>query len=231
MAAGQVFEASKGRMGYSDDDWNLKFYDNCGMPKNSSVQWIEEGKNKFLRFQLDNKHYGECASDRKIRHNAPYWERAELKQISSLTRNAKYQLEFQVRFLEGFSGNRESFWQIHSCAGQSCCRPPVMIKFSEGKLGLSAMDRAGRKSSTYISNVKIEDLIGRWSIFVLEFQTTDTANISLSLNGNNIFSDIPFVIPKCGNPHLKFGIYRPGNAYGNNTAIIDFDEITLNNLQ
>ena len=65
--------------GGNDKDWNLSFYDNCGMPKFDSMQWIEEGGNKFIRFQLRDKDYGGCKSDSLQRHGAPYWERAELK--------------------------------------------------------------------------------------------------------------------------------------------------------
>ena len=90
---------------YSDDDWNLTFYDNCGMPKGDSVRWIEEENNKFIRFQLGDKDYGGCSSDRMRRDGVPYRERAELKQIYTLASNTKYELAFNVRFVEGFSGN------------------------------------------------------------------------------------------------------------------------------
>ena len=70
---------------YSDDDWNLTFYDNCGMPKGDSVSlWKEEGNSNFIRFQLGDKDYGGCSTDRMRRHGAPYWERAELGQSSTL---------------------------------------------------------------------------------------------------------------------------------------------------
>ena len=87
--------------GGNDKDWNVNFYDNCGMPKNDSMQWIEEGGNKFIRFQLRDKDYGQCSTDRAARHGAPYWERAELKQNSKLSPNTKYQVRFKVRFVQG----------------------------------------------------------------------------------------------------------------------------------
>ena len=80
------------------------------MPKGDSMQWIEQEKNKFIRFQLRDKDYGGGSSDRMRRHGAPYWERAELKQSSTLASNTKYELTFKIRFVEGFSGNRETFW-------------------------------------------------------------------------------------------------------------------------
>ena len=54
------------------------------------------GNNKFIRFQLEDKDYGNCGSDRRARHGAPYWERAELKQTTGLNRNLKYELEFNI---------------------------------------------------------------------------------------------------------------------------------------
>ena len=68
----------------TEDDWNLTFYENCSMPKMDSLQWIKEGKNKFIRFRLDDKHYGGCSTDRRARHSAPYWERAEVKQTNRI---------------------------------------------------------------------------------------------------------------------------------------------------
>ena len=32
----------------------------------------------------------------------------------------------------------------------------------------------------------------------------------------------------CFTPHIKFGIYRPGNKNGNKLSIIDFDKINVN---
>jgi len=48
----KVFSGSYGKVLYTDNDWNLDFYDNCGMPKSNSVKWIKGTKNNFIRFQL-----------------------------------------------------------------------------------------------------------------------------------------------------------------------------------
>ena len=78
------YSYSKG-FNYKDRDWNIYFYDNCGFPSNKknnkNLIWINEKNNKFLRFQLSDKQIGKCSSDNKKRNGAPYWERAELKQI------------------------------------------------------------------------------------------------------------------------------------------------------
>ena len=111
----------------NDKDWNVNFYDNCGMPKYDSMRWIEEGGNKFIRFQLRDKDYGQCSTDRAARHGAPYWERAELKQNSKLSPNTKYQVRFKVRFVQGFK-NLTTFFQIHAHNSPCWAYPPIMLK-------------------------------------------------------------------------------------------------------
>ena len=54
------------------------------------------------------------------------------------------------------------------------------------------------------------------------------------MKGNNqiIFKEIPFMPMHWGQPHIKIGIYRPGNKYEpNETSVIDFDEIKVNKIE
>ena len=215
----------------NDKDWNLSFYDNCGMPQSDSIQWIEQGKNKFIRFQLRDKDYGGCSSDRMRRHGAPYWERAELKQSTTLAWNTKYELAFKIRFVEGFSGDRESFWQIHAYNSPCRAKPPIMIKINFGYLILAAQ-REGGGHILHISGIKIWDLIGKWNNVKLNFDTTSSPEISLYLNDKEIFLNVPFWVEECGMPHFKFGIYRPGNEISKNShSIVDFDKIILTKIK
>ena len=208
------------------------------MPRNDSVRWIEKGKRRFLRFQVEDKHYDGCSTDRMVRHGAPYWERAEVKQINSLTKNVKYELKFQVRFVEGYAGNRENFWQMHVTNSPCNIGPAIMIKISDGKLMLAARKnrkskRTGRYSGSnnHYSTVTIDDLLGKWNIVKMLFDTSENPEVSLYLNNKEIFSDIPYRIETCGVPHFKFGIYRPGNkSKKNNRSIVDFDKIKLSLL-
>ena len=82
---GHVFEAAYSRTNHTDDDWNLTFYENCSIPDRDSIKWMEEDKNKFIRFQLRDKDYGGCSTDRTKRNNAPYWERAEVNLYLNIT--------------------------------------------------------------------------------------------------------------------------------------------------
>ena len=201
------------------------------MPRNDSVKWIQEGKNKFIRFQLRDKDYGGWVGDRTVRHNAPYWERAEVRQISGLDKNAKYELGFNVRFVKGFSGDRETFWQMH--AFNSHCKktsPPIMIKISQGGLLLAALKEGGGGHINHYTNLKINDLLGKWSLFKLKFDTSETPVVSLFVDDKEIISSVPYGIESCGTPHFKFGIYRPGRKTrdgGTKLSVIDFDKINL----
>ena len=215
---------------YSDDDWNLTFYDNCGMPTGGSVRWIEEENNKFIRFQLGDKDYGGCRSDRMRRHGAPYWERAELKQSSTLASNTKYELAFNVRFVEGFSGNRERFWQINAYNSPCRAKSPINIEISVGNLTLTALKESG-EYRMFFSGIKISDLIGKWNNVKLNFDTTSSPKFSLYLNDKQVFLNVPFWVEACDKPHFKFGIYRPGNENGIKLSIIDFDKINVKKIK
>ena len=215
----------------NDKDWNLSFYNNCGMPRGDSMQWIEQGENKFIRFQLRDKDYGECSSDRMERSRAPYWERAELKQSSFLDPNTKYELALKTRIVKGFSGDRESFLQMHAHDKPCNAKPPVMIKISDGELLLAAQ-RVGGGHEVHYSGISIGDLIGKWNNVKLNFDTSSDPEISLYLNDKEVFSKIPFWIEACGSAHFKFGIYRPGNVNEiNNHSIADFDKIILTKIK
>ena len=217
-----------GIMSGIDKDWDVGFYSNCQLPKNT-ISTIEENGNKFLRFQLKNMQKGGCSSDRKKRHSAPYWERAELKQSNFLDKNSTYEIRFKIRFLEGFKGSRETFFQIHQSIPNCRTGPTTMLKFSTKRLHLDAK-RNFKHHSNYYSNIQIEELINKWSEFKITYDGKNKI-INVFLNNNLIFKDITFVPLPCGSPHIKFGIYRPGNKNTpNNTSKVDFDEIKVKKI-
>ena len=228
-----------GQLG-NDKDWNISFYANCELP-NNSMQWMEEGENKFVRFQLIDKDYGGCRSDRKAGTFAPYWERAELKQRSKLSKNKKYEVSFNVRFVQGFSqgANKkrslilqgwETFFQIHAWTSPTCYYAPIMLGISGGAVSLFAL-RTKQRHVRHYSNTFVTDLLGAWNDWTFVFDTSPEPKITVFLNDQRIFSNIPFFIPSCGIPHFKFGIYRPGNESGNPHSIVDFDKINLRTIK
>ena len=209
-----------------DADWNVAFSDNCGMPGPGSMSWIEEEGNRYLRFRLNDGDTGRCSSDGKARSHAPYWERAELKQATPLSRNRRYELKFRMRFVEGFAGDRESFWQIHAHTRDCPAKPPVLIRVSGGRLVLYAQ-RSWGGHETHRSERRIGDLIGKWVEMKLTFDTSDDPTIAWRLDGEELLPRTRFWVEPCGKPHFKFGIYRPGNRAGNARSVADFDRIDL----
>lgn len=212
-----------------DKDWNVEFYSNCALSTNT-IKTVKENENKFLRFQLKEFQIGGCSSDRKPRHSAPYWERAELKQRGFLDANSTYEINFKVRFLEGFKGSRETFFQIHQSVPSCRTGPTTMLKFHFKRLRLDAK-RNLIHHSKYYSDINLEKIKNKWSEFKFIYNGGKKI-INVYLNNQIIFKEIPFMPMHCGQPHIKIGIYRPGNKYEPiETSVIDFDEIKVNKIE
>ncbi|MCY3822748.1 MAG: heparin lyase I family protein [Nitrospinae bacterium] len=211
-----------GRTTYQDKDWNIEFYDNCGLPESSSVRWVTEGKETFLRFTLKNKQVGGCGTDGIQRHGAPYWERAEIKQASTLAKNTDYTLTFKVRFVKGFSYPREDFFQMHQSVAGCRVGPPMMFKFSYGHFTPKHWAQPLKRK------VHINEVIGKWVNVKLEVIFTESY-YNLYFNDEKIIDEGDFGVDPCGEPHFKFGVYRPGDeeATGERISILDIDKIQL----
>ena len=211
-----------GKTTYQDKDWNVEFYESCDLPDSNSIRWVTEGNETFLRFTLKNGQVGECSTDAMARHSAPYWERAEIKQTSTLKQDADYALTFKVRFVKGFSYEREDFFQLHQTVQGCKVGPPMMFKFSNGRLTAKHWyERLKRK-------VHINEFIGKWTDVKLEVNFTESY-YNLYFNDEMIIEEGDFSVESCGEPFLKFGIYRPGDegATGERISIVDFDKINL----
>ena len=206
-----------GRTTYQDKDWNLEFYANCDLPDASSIRWVTEGKETFLRFTLKNKQVGGCRTDGIQRHGAPYWERAEIKQASTLAQDADYTLTFRVRFVKGFSYERESFFQIHQYVAGCRVGPPLMVKVQSGFF------RGGHYKA-----IEINQIIGKWIDVRLVFNI-ENRRYDLYFGDKQLMKGGYLSVESCGEPHFKFGIYRPGDeaATGERISVLDIDKIRL----
>jgi len=241
---------------YKDKDWNVYFYDNCVFPsykkENRNLRWIKEKNNKFLRFQLSNKQIGKCSSDNKIRNGAPYWERAELKQVSIFKKNTSYEIKFKVRFIKGFQNDYEYFFQIHGYSSKECNSPILFIQTkgrnkhlrvllrkypSERDNNISNLIKKGSfkkyKLATNSSRrIFIKDILNKWTNIklLIHFKKTDGI-LDMYFDEEKVLEKQSFDILKCHTPHIKFGIYRPGNSSNKNfTSIIDFDKFIINEI-
>ncbi len=216
-----------------DVDWNTRFSSNCPLPQHDSIRWVSDNNRRYARFSLSNRDKGGCSTDKVARHNAPYWERAELKQTEALNRNKLYAIDTTLRFVEGFSGERETFFQIHAY-NKNCkhAYPPIMLKFDNTQTGTAVLTllalQSSKRHNSYRSDMRIEDVLGDWMNLKLILDTSKKGSVTVSIDGETLFSEVPFWIEPCGRPHIKFGIYRPGNLSANGVSIVDFDSINVN---
>jgi len=225
---------------YKDEDWSHSFYNNCGFPSKKNVKWHTENEIRFLRFTLKDKQVGTCSSDNKSRSSAPYWERAEIKagqkgNLFAFNKKRTYQIKFKVRFVSGFTGDRETFLQVHNTSKgcPSSSRPPVMLKFNNGLLEpvYAREDGSGHNRIILKNPIHISNFYSKWLEFTLEYGPSSKkglAAITLSIDGKIIGGQDKVWQSPCGRPHVKFGIYRGGHKYAPNpTSTIDFDYIKI----
>ena len=210
-----------GKTTYQDRDWNVEFYDSCVLPESSSVKWVTEGKETFLRFTLKNNQVGGCSTDAIARHSAPYWERAEVKQTSLLLPDKDYVLTFKIRFVKGYSFNREDFLQLHQTVPGCKVGPIMMLKFSE------SFFKTNHSMETIMRSTDVDDLRGKWVDVRLEFNPSKSYDFYL--DGKKLIDDGYVRFYECGKPFFKIGIYRPGDekAEGDRISIVDYDKIWL----
>ncbi len=246
-----TYSYSKG-LSYKDKDWNIYFYDNCGLPSNNNLNWIKEKNNKFLRFQLSDKQIGKCSSDNKIRNGAPYWERTELKQKGILKKNTSYEIKFKARLVDGFQNDYEYFFQIHGYSSKKC-NTPILFLQTKGKnkhLRLLLRKYVSEKNGNISNLIKkglfkkyklatnnnqrifVKDILNKWVNIklLIHFKKTDGI-LDMYFNEEKVIENQSFDMLRCHTPHVKFGIYRPGNNLKkNSTSIIDFDKFTINKI-
>ena len=233
---------------YKDEDWSHSFYANAGFPSNSkdkwNARWLEEDKNRFLRFRLFNGQIGTSRSDNKRRNRAPYWERAELaiKKSYNISYYKAYEIEFKVRFVKGFTNDRENFFQYHNnvkgCASSK--KPPIMLKFQDNILNMNiALNKDKTFHHTFYPEIDVTKIYNKWLKFKLiitptKFQDIHKGGLDLTLfyEGEELWSQSKIWTSKCGKPMIKFGIYRPGNEKEVlETSIIDFDYIKIKEIK
>ena len=246
-----TYSYSKG-LYYKDRDWNKYFYDNCGFPSNKNLSWVKENNNKFLRFQVGDKQIVKCSSDKKVRNGAPYWERAELKQKDIFKKNTSYEVKFKARLIEGFQNDYEYFFQIHGYSSKNC-NTPILFLQTKGKnkhLRLLLRKYASERDRNIPNLIKkgsfkkyklatnnnhrifVKDILNKWVNIklLIHFKKTDGL-LDMYFNEEKVIENQSFDMLRCHTPHIKFGIYRPGNNLKKNlTSIIDFDKFIINEI-
>lgn len=225
---------------FKERSWTTAFYANCKLPRSKdhgkSVSWVKIGKDRKVQFKLLPGQVGGCGTDDMVRHGAPFWERAELRQKDYMQLGRIHRISFQALFLEGFTGERETFFQIHGWNGACEAYPPLMMKFHNGRLRIDTLANVGEKAGQeWMSNeqgshrtlqfrtIKIENIYNRPQQFdvVLDATGERSGLLSVSLNGMSVVEKAKIEYAPCAKPHVKFGIYRPGRGLAASRVLFD----------
>lgn len=219
----------------SPNAFSENFYSNCPVPS-GSIGSIKTESEKFTLFKLNNGEVGGCSTDRKSRHGAPFWERVELAQRGTLSKNKTHEIEFKIKILEGMTEDRETFFQIHNYRDNDSKNfyPSLMLKFSQQMLRVDFLNANNSHAYEYIKNPIFRDLenyYNKFYNFKIIISNLETQNnfgeTTIIVNNKLLFSGYPTFFPKDGTPRIKYGIYRPGNKEKNKTSSIQYSEIKI----
>jgi hypothetical protein len=207
------------------------------LPRDMSMQVLQQGGVPFVRFTIADGDIGGAPTDNNATHNRifdrPYSERAEIRTDGTLRRNSMYEVEFEVRFVEGFFGDNETFFQVHT--GQ---KPPAMLFFRQfGRTHLLAnlmqgcSRTCGNNDQPEYSKVKSffprSQMFGRWHEVRIRMDTSNQGSMSMWFNGSLFMTNEPVTIPTQHRPYLRFGVYRSGSNDGNETSIVDYRGLSI----
>ncbi len=212
---------------FKDSDWNFEMT----TPHRTDIRWKEENGNRFLEFKLAGGLPGTAYNDGMRRHNAPFWERNEVAASRRLGRNEPYRLSFNFRILKGFTGERETFFQIHSWS-KACqsAYPMIMMKFDRGVFQIDSLNPKGFHT-IHKFETRVEDLYGQWTQVHISAEPFRADQAKYTFTGGIFPQDGYSVVANlydCTDQWPKFGIYRPGLETGKNQeSVINFDKVVV----
>lgn len=206
-------------------------------PRNTSMQVLSQGGEPFMRITVQDGDIGGAPTDNDPSHSRifdrPYSERAEIRLEGTMRRNSVYDVTFEARFVEGFRGDAETFFQIHT--GQ---KPPLMFFFRDfGRTHLLANLMQGcertcghndqldfARHKTIFPRAR---MFGRWHEYKLVMDTSNQGSMSISLDGAALVTTQSVTFPSQHRPYVKLGIYRAGDLSGNVTSVVDYRSLDI----
>lgn len=207
------------------------------LPRETSMQVFQQGGIPFVRFTMADGDIGGAPTDNDPTHSRifdrPYSERAEIRTKGTLQRNSIYEVSFEVRFVEGFYGENETFFQVHT--GQ---KPPLMLFFRQfGRTHLLAnlmqgcQRTCGRNDQPEYLRVKeiypASRMLGRWHQVRIVMDTSSQGSMSIFLNGAPFAMNQPVTFPVQHRAYLRLGVYRSGSTEGNRTSVVDYRNLSI----
>jgi len=223
LFAGPLF----GQTYYKDGDWNFEMISH----HNTDIRWQEESGNRYLEFKLSGGLPGTAYNDNTKRHGAAFWERNEAGGAKRLGRNNPYTFSFRFRVLKGFTGERETFFQIHSWS-KTCqsAYPQIMMKFDQGLLQIDSLNPKGFHTVNKM-NTRVDTIYNRWIDVRIATEKFTDNQAKYTFKGELFPEDGFSVVANlydCSDQWPKFGIYRPGRENGTNEeSVINFDKVTV----
>ncbi|MCH2095624.1 MAG: polysaccharide lyase, partial [Rhodobacteraceae bacterium] len=221
------------------------FRSNCTLPGENSVRLHAIGADQKVAFTLKPGDVGGCSSDAKPRHGARYWERAELKQTSTLAVGQTHRISFEATFEQGFRGKAETFFQIHAWSRDCKSAPLLMLQFDQKRLKTHVLQRTSDKFQSGISRgnkgalaeikasrsarktLTTDALAGGPHRFDITFDTSGrNARMSVKMDGMPLVKNERVHLQRCVRPHVKFGIYRPGKT-NRKTSVLLIDDVVI----
>ena len=155
-----------------DDPWMKNFWGGCGYhPIKRS-----ENDNVFWRFTLEKGDRGGCHTDvDDNKRGSLFMERKEVRG-RKLKSDATYEVQFKARFVAGFVGENETFFQVHGFNGDTCSLPLLMFKFGTGlspdqRTRVSITEKMQGEISTLDSFGAIDKIRGIWQHVRFIFET------------------------------------------------------------
>jgi hypothetical protein len=182
----------------------------------------------FVKYNIAD--VGGCPTDNMKRHGAPYWERAEIRS-KNLSLRKTHIIEFEVNFdKETRSSDRTSFFQIHT-HNDKCtdCVQAVNLRIDGwGQMHASVMTPSAPIHLDMSLATSRESVAGRWAKFKVELTTNPgVANpLKIEIDGATVLDIDNLLIVAKARPHIKIGLYRPGNVYGLPTDRVSIRNIT-----
>ena len=205
----------------------------CDLPSLSSVNSEVVDGQSVTTFTLQNGAIGGCTNDNTSRNGAPYYERAELKQTDTLSKTQRHIITFSIKIYQGFEGRRETFFQVHNWnTSYTEAAPSIMLGWNYGKLFLSVLKaNLDDHNNLYeLYSKPISEFRNDWHQIriAIEKIQDERSSISLLIDNELIASYLTTYFPDRGTPHIKHGIYRPGNDVTPiETSVISFGDIQI----
>lgn len=183
-------------------------------------------------FYLNHGDVGGCPTDKRARHGAPYWERAELRS-NYMKKDKTYEFSFEVKFdPTKRSSHLTSFFQVHSYAsGCPNCVQMLSIRANGSAIAVHLLKKDGLHQRHNLG-ISRASLANDWHTFKVRLGTSPGYNrISIWVDGRRVLSEKNVYLNPKGIPYLKVGLYRPGSTKGLPSDSVSIRRVKLETIR